>query len=294
MESAMRVPGFLLRLGAVAMLCAEWSVFAALCAAGSVFAVLCAAGPAFAWGPEGHEIVAHIAADALTGTARAKVAVLLGGDARATMMRDSTWADEIRDDRPDTAAWHFVNIEVGSAGYAAARDCPGGNCVVFQIEKDARILADARNSPATRAEALRFLIHFVGDIHQPLHAADRDDRGGNLLAVSLGGRRTSLHHVWDNDVVAALGTDPARVARAIEGGITPAQRAAWSGGAPAGWATESFALAERAIYAQLPKTSPGAPVALPGDYPRKQRAIVTAQLARAGLRLGALLNRILE
>jgi hypothetical protein len=89
------------------------------------------------------------------------------------MVLDSSWADEIRAQRPDTTQWHYVNIEIGSHGYDAARDCAEDNCVVAQIVRDGRILSDPRAPTAQKAEALRFLIHFVADVYQPLHAADR-------------------------------------------------------------------------------------------------------------------------
>src|SRR5580693_3286214 len=99
-------------------------------------------GPAMAWGPEGHEIVAAIAAANLTPAASARVAALLGPP--PAMVLESNWADEIRDDRPDTAAWHYVNVELGSLGYDAERDCPDNNCVVAQLARDMAVLGDAR------------------------------------------------------------------------------------------------------------------------------------------------------
>jgi len=157
--------------------------------------------PAYAWGPEGHEVIARIAADNLSPAAHLRISQLLGGDAPALMVLDSNWADEIRADRPETTNWHFVNIEIGSKGYNAGRDCARDDCVVAQIGRDAAILRDPKTSHAAKLDALRFLIHFVGDLHQPLHAADRHDKGGNNLIVLLGKRRTNLHHVWDEELV---------------------------------------------------------------------------------------------
>ena len=175
--------------------------------------ILCVSllGPATAWGwgREGHRIVALIAADHLTPAARAGVAELLGPNVGAAMETASTWADEIRDQRPWTKPWHYVDIELSQGGYEAARNCPGGDCVVAQILKDERIVADRRLQQPVRAEALRFLIHFVGDLHQPLHCADHHDRGGNSVSVKLGAEEMNLHAVWDTAVVAGLGDDPA-------------------------------------------------------------------------------------
>jgi S1/P1 Nuclease len=252
-----------------------------------LLAFVFAANPALAWGPEGHQIMAGVAWRELTPAARAGVAHLLGGG--AMMVLDSNWADEIRDQRPGTAAWHYVNIEIGAAGYDAARDCRFGECVVAQIQRDAQILSDPQVPEAGKAEALRFLIHFVGDIHQPLHVADRHDEGGNKIFVIWHGKRTSLHKIWDTDVVATLGPDSERIAADIEARLTPQQRKQFSGGAPADWANESLALAQSEVYARLPQDGP---VRLPNDYVEQESGIARQQLTKAGLRLAAMLNAI--
>src|ERR1700754_3008861 len=105
-----------------------------------------------AWGPKGHEIIARIAADNLTPAAHLHLSQILGGDAPALMVLESSWADEIRNDRPETAGWHFVNIEVGSKGYDPKRDCPKDNCVVRQIEREAGLLGDPRAPFAVRRD----------------------------------------------------------------------------------------------------------------------------------------------
>ena len=149
-------------------------------------------------GSRGPSDCCTIAADQLTPAAKLQVQQLLGTDDAATVMMDvSTWADEIRLQRPNTAPWHFVNIPVGAAGYNRARNCPHDDCVVAQIERDARIVDDRQLAAPIRAEALRFLIHLVGDLHQPLHAADNGDRGGNQVHVLSRRRNTNLHAVWD-------------------------------------------------------------------------------------------------
>lgn len=250
------------------------------------------AAPALAWGAEGHRIVAFIAASQLDGRARAEVTRLLGGPLPGSMVRVSTWADEIRRDRPRTAAWHYVDIPLGSAGYDAARDCRHGNCVVAQIERDQRLIADRKLAAPLRAEALRFLIHFVGDVHQPLHAANDDDRGGNEVHVVLNGRRTNLHAVWDDAVVRALGHSPAHVARRLERQITSADRARWRRGTAMDWANQSFGIATRDIYARFRGRTPRyAPLILPPNYARDEAPLAARQLERAGVRLAWLLNR---
>ena len=259
-----------------------------------IFALSLVSGitPAFAWGTEGHRIVAFIAASELTPPARAEVSRLLGGSLPRAMVRVSTWADAIRRDRPHTAPWHYVDIPFGSSGYVAARDCREGNCVVAQIERDTRRIADRELTDAVRARALRFLIHFVADEHQPLHAANDHDRGGNEVHVVLNGRHTNLHAVWDDAVVRALGRSPARVARRLEARITPFERARWQQGNPVDWANNSFAIASRDIFPLLHGRSYRyAPLILPPDYARRNAPIAARQLEKAGVRLALLLNR---
>lgn len=245
--------------------------------------------PAYAWGPEGHEVIARIAADNLSPAAHLRISQLLGGDAPALMVLDSNWADEIRADRPQTTNWHFVNIEIGAKGYDPRRDCPREDCVVAQINRDVSVLRDSHTPHAAKLDAFRFLIHFVGDLHQPLHAADRHDKGGNSLTVFLNGRRTNLHRVWDDNVVEALGPDPGMVAGGIEAGIAPQDKMKLAGGAPADWANESFGVAAKEIYARIPSRGS---VRLPRDYTSRERQAARLQLARAGIRLAALLNQI--
>jgi len=244
---------------------------------------------AAAWGTEGHEIVALIAAHELSAPARAQVTHLLGST--AMMAHQANWADEIRDQRPDTGAWHYVDIPLGAPGYDARRDCPERACVIAQIENDRRILANRKLGDGARAEALRFLIHFVADIHQPLHAADNDDKGGNQVRVVMGRERASLHRVWDADVVEVQGRDSGPVADTILRAVSPAQRQAWASGTPAGWANEAHAIARDQIY---PPLAGRHEVRLPRDYAWRQAGLTRMQLAKAGLRLAWLLNGTLK
>jgi hypothetical protein len=257
------------------------------------FAIWCLShAAAFAWGGEGHHIVARIAADELTPKAKAAVADLLGGDATASLIQASTWADEIRPGRPETAPWHYVDIEITGTGYDAARDCRNDDCVVAQVERDAKIVGDQGISKPVRAEALRFLIHFVGDIHQPLHCSDNNDRGGISVRVVLEGHRTNLHAIWDTPVVQALGSSEDEVTAGLERGITQADRIAWSRGSAVDWSNETFGIAKDSVYRGIQGRGGNyAPLILPSDYANGQRAIVTMQLERAGVRLAALLNR---
>ena len=144
-----------------------------------------------AWGPKGHQIVGDIARAHLTETARRNIQRLLGNDDLASI---ANWADEVRPKRPDANGWHFVDVPKDSNGFSQARDCyqpdekyPSSkedhhNCVVDRITMFKQVLAN-RNAPQEdRVEALKFIVHFVGDIHQPLHAI-AEARGGNDIHV---------------------------------------------------------------------------------------------------------------
>ena len=288
------------------------SFIAEIAAAGLIAAVL--PSPAMAWGYEGHQVVADIARVELTPAVRAKVDAILATDASDLtghdMASEATWADVYRSrGGRATSQWHFVDTEIdGGADQDAA--CfghpapdrpasagPAQDCVVDKVREFQAELAAPTTTPAERLLALKYLLHFVGDLHQPLHASDNHDRGGNCVLLSLGGSRTqNLHAYWDTGVVEAMGKDSARVAGRLRARITPFQRRQWQQGDPAAWAGEAFQVARSTAYTA--GSPPGcrqdaAPVTLPAGYDEKARAAAAAQLARAGVRLGAVLNRAL-
>lgn len=245
--------------------------------------------PARAWGAHGHEIIATIALQELNPQAREQVARLLGNP--AMLIHEANWADEIRDRRRETGPWHYVDIPLGAPRYLAARDCPRGDCVVAQIAAAQRVLANPRQSSAARADALRFLIHLVADIHQPLHAVDNDDRGGNQVRITVRGDRTNLHQLWDTRVVEALGFDSARAAQDIRRSISPPQRKHWQAGSAAAWATESHIVARDQVY---PDMQGRRSLRLSPTYVREKIPVTRQQLAKAGVRLAWLLNTSLR
>ncbi|HEY8253277.1 MAG TPA: S1/P1 nuclease [Rhizomicrobium sp.] len=244
---------------------------------------------ALAWGAAGHEIAAAIALRELTPAARDEVGRLLGSP--VMMVHDASWADEIRDSRPETGAWHYVDIPLRAGGYDGSRDCGDGDCVVAQIGDDLRILSNRHAPDAARAEALRFLIHFVADVHQPLHAEDNDDKGGNQVHLRLGRERASLHKLWDVDVVEPLGPDPDTIAENIEHDLPAGRRQEWQSGSPARWANEAHAIAREHIY---PPLGGGRDLRLPRDYAFREAPLARILLAKAGVRLAWLLNTALR
>jgi len=142
--------------------------------------------------------------------------------------------------------------------------------------------------------ALKFLLHFVGDLHQPLHAADDHDAGGNRKLVSDEGVHPgNLHYYWDVEFVERLGADPRQVAATLSGEISEAQRHEWSSGTPADWAMETFALARRDAYGLLPRPGDQSTYTLSPAYTKQAEQDVALQLSRAGIRLAFVLNQAL-
>lgn len=236
----------------------------------------------------GHAIVARIAASELAPATRHKVEILLGGPAAERMADVSSWADWQGRARPETKPWHYVDIEIAGsdantlarasrAGYDAARDCPAGDCIVAAIGRQEAVFRAPAALIDERREALVWLIHLVGDLHQPLHCADNHDRGGNAVPIEGAG---NLHRLWDMAPNRIFADTAAGAAARLDRAITARERAAWQRGDAGAWATESFHIARDRIYP--------APDAPPG------KAIVERQLERAGARLAWLLDRDLQ
>jgi hypothetical protein len=251
-----------------------------------------------AWGPGGHRIVADIARLHLTETARRHIRELLGNDDLAAV---ANWADEIKSERPETAGWHFVDIPRDASGFSEGRDCyrpdprhafseeDHQNCVIDRIDLFQRVLADKSASREKRIEALKFLVHFVGDIHQPLHAIG-EARGGNDIHVvefgstECGGRPCNLHFVWDIGLIEHSSRREKEYAAHLEEIISNEKLWRQSEGTPESWANESFELAKKVWV-----NNGGA---VNDAYYRANISIVDRRLALAGVRLAKLLNRI--
>jgi hypothetical protein len=258
-------------------------------------ALLCLWLPAGAqaWSDEGHQIVALIADHYLQADVRARVYSLLATDQSGLttdrgIAAESTWADRYREHHPDSGDWHYVDIELDESPSAHGQ-------LLARIEQfRAQLCAPATTQP-DRLFALQFLLHLVGDLHQPLHAADDHDRGGNQKQVSARGeRRASLHHYWDAVFVRRLGEDAAAISQRLIAEITPAERATAARGTPAAWARESFAIARAEVYGQLPPGDLRGVHVLDVNYVRNARLTVRRQLQLAGLRLAQMLNEALR
>jgi len=272
-----------------------------------------------AWGGEGHAIIALIADQLLDAEVRAKVAGILSADTDDLAGHDiasaSMWADRYRDsDRHGsqerfrgTREWHFVDIEIEDpdlaracfgypplpAGLPASRG-PAHACIVDKINQFVVGLSDPATNAEERLIALKFLLHLVGDVHQPLHAADDHDAGGNAKRISAGGLGAeNLHQLWDVELVEQLGSDPQRVASDLIGRIFDEERQEWSQGVAADWAMESFEVARNQIYGRLPPPGADRAYTLLPAYVRQETRDAARQMSKAGLRLAFVLNSAL-
>lgn len=241
---------------------------------------------AMAWGEDGHHIVADIAHRELTPVAAEQVKALLVDE---TLVDVATWADEVRSRRQYrwSAPLHYVNVPPGAERFEFDRDCPTGECVVGAIHRYLGVLRDPRAERAQRVEAIKFLVHFVGDVHQPLHVSYERDRGGNDIKVEFFHDRTNLHTVWDSLLIRHAKRPWKEYAERLYTHITPDQRKQWTAKLdPAEWATESFRLAVSNAYV-VPTDGE-----LGQAYFDRNLPVVEQRLSMAGIRLGALLNAI--
>lgn len=257
---------------------------------------------AWAWGQEGHAIVAEIAQRRLDPATLGKVEALLVLDVPAldhptiALASIASWADDYRADHKDTGDWHFVDIPDDRSTYDPDADCKDGKCVVAAIARFRGILSDCAKSPAERLQALKFIVHFVGDIHQPLHASDRwdsytgkDDQGGNLIPVTFFSQSTNLHALWDTGLIMHTVYDWGAYAVRLETTWFPGRDlTGLKGGSPADWAVDAHRLAHEIAY-DVPDDG-----VLGVKYFSKASPLVDRQLALAGIRLAQLLKDTLS
>lgn len=272
----------------------------------AIFALILSAlipNQAMAWGEYGHRTTGDIALANVKPETRAAIARLIAyesrlgtPDCRIRNLQDATvWPDCVRRDYwrwGFTAAWHYRTAPICEA-YNARSNCSGGNCVTGQIERNQRILADESLPPNVRLEALTFMVHFVGDVHMPLHSGDKDDKGGNDRVTSYGiVPGLNLHGIWDSTLAerAITSARPSLVRK-----YSPTERAELAGGDAAEWGRESWQLARDLVYpdafdrdvcaGDLPMEAALSQEDITAAIPISQRRIT-----QAGLRMARLLD----
>ena len=323
---------------------------AALFICGAIAAAISLPSPARAWGCKGHQIIALLAEKHLTPQALAAVnKILTDSPIDASLSRyckdhgtdpitdASTWPDDYRSGHPETGPWHYIDVPRGTRIHGNTAEIakqveqfcdPKEGCVTRAITEDLAILRSPASDPQKKADALRFLIHFVGDLHQPMHSTTNNDQGGNCVPVSFFDAPTqlrnpqtesyapNLHGVWDTNILerATTGKTVDQVATDLDQSYRK-QIAHWQKG-PANldaWAAESFQLASKNAYGKLPvpiPTETPQSIASCADdnhisarmlqfderledpYQNMAAAIVRQRLAQAGARLAILLNQL--
>jgi hypothetical protein len=256
---------------------------------------------AWAWGQDGHVIVVRLAEQHLSVRARQALVPLLQGRRLPDV---ASWADDWRDTHSDTGAWHFVDIPLSAAAYDAARDCHHGACAIEALARQVAILRDRAAPVQDRRRALRFVIHLVGDLHQPMHAVTDDrapggsDRGGNNIKARLqifdlefpyhSAPTGNLHAIWDSDLIASTHRQQEAYVAALS--RLPAPVAKLRAGTVADWANQTHQVAHDVAYHDLPAPDPSGVVQLSDDYAVRCRPVMDLQLQRAGVRLARVLN----
>lgn len=259
-----------------------------VCRLAVTIAALLLPGLSFAWGAVGHRVVGALAEARLTPEARAAVAELLVEEPDPTLPGIANWADQVRANRPDygwSVPLHFVNFKPGHCRFAQDAACAGGVCVVGAIERFRREMADASLPRERRATALKFVVHFVGDIHQPLHAGYAADRGGNLIQISYRDEGWNLHSVWDSLLIQSLNLDWSAYAKRLQ--ATPSERSltkALSVTEPERWAEESCRITRRRGFYPLGHK-------IHDRYLENKRPLADHRLRLAGARLAQVLNQ---
>lgn len=292
-----------------------------------LLASLLLVAPAWSWGSAGHHIIAIIAEQRLSPAVREKIRKLLM-DGKYSMLDISTCADQLRsnsrgperpgdamcqalagDVPPTSGTWHYIDIPVPTKAKTLEAFCPQGDCVTAKITSFAETLRTSKDD-AQRRQALLFVVHLVGDIHQPLHTVDRAcDKGGNSERVgfSLDGQHSDvkLHQVWDTKEVDLLMadynvSDEHTLADALIESISPTDAEKWARATPEQMAWESYNIAVTRVYSAVPyhnfcDNQDSAPIEtdLSLLYEEEGTRVVQLQLMKAGVRLAAILESAL-
>lgn len=211
----------------------------------------------FSWSDCGHEIIARIAVVHLNKKVLDKINAILPNG--MNMIDVSTWADKIKRQRPNTEPWHYVDFPIReNVTLENISKYYNDNSIIPQLEKEIKQLKDSKTEAKVKQEDLMFLIHFVGDIHMPLHCSNDNDRGGNLKIVHVQGKRntikTNLHHYWDEILSAYSMTqdDIDKLGNELSHSITDTEYKTYASGDPKDWAFESYTVSKKYVYINLP------------------------------------------
>jgi len=248
-----------------------------------LIALLLLSTPILAWGPIGHRAAAKVGEHFLSSEARFEVREIL---AQEDLARASTWADFMRSDPSEfwqrkANPWHYVTVPVGQT-YRPAGAPPQGDAYTA-LQMFSETLGDRQAEPAKRAQALRFIVHIIADLHQPLHVGNGTDRGGNDFALTYFGQASNLHRLWDSEMIDRWQLSYTELADWLLADIDAARFNAWNNADPLVWIAESAQLRDRIYPAER---------GLSWDYGFQWKATLEKRLAQAGVRTAAYLNAL--
>ncbi|MEP4891209.1 MAG: S1/P1 nuclease [Aliiglaciecola sp.] len=240
---------------------------------------------ALAWGQTGHRITANIAEQYLSADAKAKIDALYPTQSLAEI---STLADEMRSDPSEfwqktSSPWHYVTVEEGS-DYHSSEHAPSHGDAYTALVSFAATLKNPQATLQDRQLALHFIVHIIGDLHQPLHAGDGTDRGGNDVKVEFFWQDSNLHRVWDSGMIDKQQLSYTEWTEWLSRKITPEMAKQWQSTDPKVWIKESIQLREK-VYPKESKLS--------WQYQHQHLPEVKQRLQMAGVRIAAYLNSIL-
>ena len=251
-------------------------------------AALLLAAPAFAWGPEGHGVIGIIAVERMDPEPRDALRELLGGLDGDTVAQACNWPDSIR----ENPVWvnadplHYVNLPAGEDRYDRDRDCPDGRCNPEAVLRFAEQLGNPVLLRETRWQAFAWLCHLVGDLHQPMHVGNAEDRGGNEVSITYVGVDDNLHWWWDGMLIAQHSRGRDRLVNQLMGNLPPQPHGRWRPSAVSAWTDESRALFLSSAYPPNGQITPA--------FEQQAWQITQQQLAQAGVRLAHVLNTLLN
>ena len=248
--------------------------------------VLTAAMMLISWGFKGHQAVATIAENHLTLKAKLQIQEILGSESLADV---ASWADEVRSQPgfETTGNWHFANIPLGLSfeQFAAQVRAQKSDNVYGAIQKAHSVLTYPQSTQAQKIAALKYLVHFVGDAHQPMHISRKEDKGGNTIQVRFDNQGTNLHSLWDSKLIDHQGLSVAEMAKQYDK-ATPAEIKQWQNNEPMQWLWESYQISSK-LYAEVEKDNK-----LGEDYYQTHIGIIEQRIDQGGIRLAGILNDI--
>ena len=250
---------------------------------------LSSATAALGWGRIEHRASARAAESRLSAAAKAAIKDLL--DPGETLADAAVWPDEHRREIPESGPWHYINVPISEPAFSR-KFCPPQGDVVSRIESFKKVLADPSKPKSERTKALRFLVHFIQDVHQPVHVGHRDDRGGNDLQLLYFDNPTNLHRIWDFELFEHKSMDEDYWTDRLTSGCADGEIKKLRGKQVDDWAEESLAAAKKA-YLESPGGKPLKSGAKLGrEYHEANLPVAESRLVAATYRLAEELNSI--